>query len=375
MRLLKILLLLLIPAFLFGLDGIDPNNQVDSILTPIISATTSWREVLVPIAKWVFATLIVIDMVIYLTPKFIENGGIDLSYLVSFVVTRSLLIGFFIWLFQDKDVLASIPSSFVAIADKASDINVSPDSIMNNGMRIVQAVWAQLSVVHPADSLLIVIVGAILLIAFGLMSAQLLVVYAKIHIMLAISPLSFALAGLGYTRNIAFSPILAIFKAGMELMLLQLLTGLAVTHLANYAGQTDIDISSMTAMVVTAVLLCSVSMMTSGIVESVTAGTLAANSTSGFGTAQSVVSAGAGMAVGAASMGMAAKAASGLASAQKTAGDTSASATRNFFGAAAQDLRSKLSGGNSRGTMGGRMFDSLDVQKRAQTKFNEENKE
>lgn len=374
MKLIKILLLLFIPAFLFA--EIDPSNQVDSILTPIISATAVWRETFVPVAKWVFGTLLLIDLVITLGPKIVENnGGMDFGALFAFLLTRSLLVGFVQWLWQDQDVLASIPASFAKLADKASSVSVSPDSVLNVGMQIVKTIWDQLSIIHPADALLLVVVGAILLIAFTLMAAQLLIVYSKIHIMLAIAPLSFALAGLGYTRNMAFAPIIAIVKAGMELMLLQLLMGLAVTHLADYAAKADIDSSSMIAMVTTAVLLASITMMVQGIVESVLSGSLAANSTSGFGIAQSVASAGAGMAVGAASMGMAYRAASGLASAQQAAGVDGASAAVHFMKAAKNDLKNAMAGGNNRGTMGGRMYDDLDVQKRAQTKFNEENKE
>ncbi|MGD9971259.1 MAG: P-type conjugative transfer protein TrbL [Sulfuricurvum sp.] len=351
-----LILLLLIPAFLFG--GVDPTNQAHSLLSPFMSASAHWRETIVPYAMYVFWALTTIDFVLEF--GLIAAGGkVDWSDFIPLLIRKTLMIGFFLMLFQYSHWLASIPESFAQIGNTAAGVSVSPDNVLNNGIAIIEKIWEGISVLDIGDSIMLALCGVVMLIAFGLMAAQLFMNYVKTYALLALAPLVFALAGLSQTRQIAVNPILAVIKAGMELLLLELYMGLAITKLTEYAANVDTDTNSVLAMAVTTVLIASVVHMVPGIVESLMSGTLGSNSTAGIGTFQSVAAGAVGGAIGAgkgaAGFGAAVKAASSLAKEQRAAGDSTASTFKNLKSAFANDVKRSMAGENTGGTVGGRM--------------------
>lgn len=354
-----ILLFLAVPVFLFA--GIDPNNQTDSLLYPFISSGEAWRNTFIPAARWVLITLAAIDFVIefgYMAVAGqLEFGGIFVA-----LIRKIMTIGFFLMLFEHGDWLATIPSSFSQLANNASGgVAVAPDTVLNNGQLIVKSIWDHVSIMNIGDSVMLVVSGAIMLIAFGLMAAQLMATYAKTYLLLAIAPLIFSLGGLSFTRSYAANPIIAIIKAGLELMLIKLFMAFAVTKLTQFAAAVDTDTSSITAMVGTSILLVSVVHMIPGIVESVMTGSLGSTSTAGLGTAASVAGGMAAGAKGAAGGVSAVKAAASLAGSQGATGLGKVSQTmKNLGSAAANDIRRSMSGGNyGGGTMGGRMANEM----------------
>lgn len=353
----RLIFLSVIPAFLFA--GVDPTNQAHSLLYPFMSASAHWRDTIVPYAMYVFWALTVIDFVLEF--GLIAAGGkVDFSDFIPLLIRKTLIIGFFLMLFQYSHWLSSIPDSFALIGNAAAGVSVSPDNVLNNGIAIIGKIWDGLSVLDIGDSIMLALCAVVMLIAFGLMAAQLFMNYVKTYALLALAPLVFALAGLSQTRQIAVNPILAVIKAGMELLLLELYMGLAITKLTEYAANVDTDTNSVLAMAVTTVLIASVVHMVPGIVESLMSGTLGSNSTAGIGTFQSVTAGAVGGAIGAgksaAGMGAAVKAASNLAKEQRAAGDTTASTFKNLKSAFANDVKRSMAGENSSGSsMGGRM--------------------
>lgn len=354
-----IILFLIFPVFLFA--GIDPNNQADSILYPFISSGQAWRDTFIPAARWILIALATIDFVIEFGYMAV-GGQLEFGAIFVALIRKIMTIGFFLMLFEHGDWLTTIPDSFSQLANNASGgVAVSPDTVLNNGILIVKSVWDHVSVLSPGDSVMLVVSGAIMLIAFGLMAAQLFATYVKTYLILAIAPLVFSLGGLSFTRSYAANPIIAIIKAGMELMLIKLFMAFAVTKLTLYAAAVDTDTSSITAMVGTSILLVSVVHMIPGIIESVMTGSLGSTSTAGLGTAASVAG---GMAAGAkstAGMASATKAAASLAGSQGATGLGKVSQTmKNLGSAAANDIRRSMSGGNyGGGTMGGRMANEM----------------
>lgn len=372
-----LIILLVLPVFLFA--GIDPNNQADSLLYPFMSASAHWRDTIVPYAMYVFWALVTIDFVIEF--GLIAVGGkADWSDFIPLLIRKTLIIGFFLMLFQYSHWLSSIPQSFAQIGNAAAGVSVSPDNVLNNGIAIISKIWEGISVLDIGDSIMLALCGVVMLIAFGLMAAQLFMNYVKTYALLAVAPLVFSLAGFSQTRQIAVNPLLAIIKAGMELLILELYMGLAITKLTQYAANVDTDTNSVLAMAVTTVLIASVVHMVPGIVESLMSGTLGSNSTAGIGTLQSVaagaVGGAMGAAKGAAGMGAAVKAASSLATEQRTAGDTTASTFKNLKSAFANDVKRSMAGGNyGGGTMGGRMANEMNEGKFAHSAVNATKKE
>lgn len=354
----------------------DVNNQADSILVPFISASHGWHDTFIPAARWLLMGLATMDFVLEFGYMAVA-GQLEFGAIMVSLIRKVLTIGFFLMLFEHGDWLATIPSSFAQLGNTASGQSVSPDNVMNTGMQIVKLLWDHISLTDIGGSILLIFSGAIMLIAFGLMAAQLFMTYVKTYAILAIAPLIFSLAGLSYTRSYAANPIIALIKTGLELLLLELFMGYAVTKLTEYAANVDILTDSIISMVGTSILLASVVHMIPGMVESVMSGSLGSNSTAGLGTAASVaggMAAGAKSAAGGAS---AVKAAASLAGSQGATGMGRVSQTmKNLGGAAANDIRRSMSGGNyGGGTMGGRMANEMNQTGFAHSAVNDTKKE
>jgi P-type conjugative transfer protein TrbL len=348
---------LLLPGFLYG--AIDPAaSHGDTLLASFEAASMHWRSVIVPAAMWVFGALITIDLVIEFG-KIAMSGKVDFSDFIPPLIQKTLIIGFFMMLFQYSDWLATIPDSFAQLGDQASGETVDPDNIIANALKIVLSLMEGLSVYHLIDSITLFFSAIIILIAFGLMAAHLIMAYIKSYVMLALAPLVFSLAGLTQTRQMAYNPIFANIKVGAEILLLKLFLGLSITMMHDFAAHVDNDNGSIFVMIIMSIVMASVVHMASGIVEALFSGTVAQTSTAGLGTAAAVaggMAAGAmGAAKGAAGMGAAVKAASNLAKEQRAGGDSSASTMKNLKSAFKDDFKRSMSGENHGGTMGGRM--------------------
>jgi type IV secretion system protein TrbL len=360
--------LFLTPAFLYGAIGTTDNTA--TLLATFQTATASWRAAIVPAAMFVFWALATADFVLEFGLLAV-GGKVDFSDFFPLLIRKTLIIGFFLMLFQHSDWLATIPASFSQIANSAAGVAVDPDNVLDAALNIVGSILHGVSFFHPGDSLALVLSAFIILIAFGKMVAQMVMTYVKTYIFLAIAPLLFSLAGLGQTRQMAYNPIFTIIKAGMELMLIKLVLGLSITMMHDFAVNIDNDDGSIMVMIIMSIVLASLVDMIPGMVEAIASGGVAQNSTSGLGTLQTVAAGAAGAVAGAAGMGAAVKAASNLAKEQRAGGDSSASTFKNLRSAFANDVQRSMAGENiGGGTMGARMAfkHSSDSSLMAQTK-------
>lgn len=367
MKTFLLILFVLAPA---AFAAIDPNaNQANSLMATFQSASTSWRAAIVPAAKYVFYTLVIMDWVIEF--GFMAIKGTDIGEIFAVLIRKTLVIGFFLMLFTHGDWLATIPNSLAQIGNNAAGMSVSPDNILLYALQIVDAIWDGISLTEIADSLILVFAGIVLLIAFGLMAAQLFMTYVKMYALLAVAPLIFSLAGLQNTRQMAYNPFFAIIKVGLELMFLKLFLGLTITKVQAFAASVETDNSSIMTMIAVSVLMVGVVHMIPGMVESVATGSLGANSTAGLGMAQAAAAGVGGAVGGAVGAGAAVKAASNLAKEQRAGGDTTASTFKNLRSAFANDVQRSMAGENiGGGSMGARMAfkHSSDASLMAQTK-------
>lgn len=361
-------LFLLLPGFLYG--SVDTASSGHILLSSFESASAHWRDVIVPYAKAVFIVLITMDLVLEFAP-IAMSGQLEFGTIMTALFRKIMTIGFFLMLFQFSDWFASIPKSFAQIGDTASGTTVDPDNIIAAALSIVLALVKGLSLFHVADSIALFFSALVILMAFGLMAAHLIMVYVKIYVISALAPLVYSLAGLTQTRQIAYNPIMAIIKAGTELLLLKLFLGLSITMMHDFGTNVQNDDGSVFVMIIMSIVMASVVHMAPGIVEALFSGTVAQNSTAGFGTAASVSG---GVAAGATSVagGLAAvKAASSMASSQGATGMGKVSQTmKNLGGAAMDDIKRSMAGENRGGSMGGRMASSMDVKNEAQQAAN-----
>ncbi|MDD4883056.1 P-type conjugative transfer protein TrbL [Sulfuricurvum sp.] len=353
----KIILLLLLPVFIFA--AVSPDYQTQSLLSGFETASTTWNSSFLAAAKYVFFSLVVIDFVIEF--GFLAlTGNLDFGSIFAPLIRKILTIGFFLMLFEHSDWIATIPKSLSQLGNTAGSSAVEVDSIFNYGIDIVADLWSRVSLLHLADAVLIAFTGIVLIIAFSLMAANLALTTIKMYAILAVAPLVFSLGGLGQTRQMAYNPIFAIIKVGMELLFLKLFLGLMITKMHEFAANVDTDNNSILTMTAMAVLMVSVVQMIPGFVESLLSGTLGSNSTAGFSTAAGVAGGMASGAMGAAGGISAVKAAASLAGSQGATGLGRVSQTmKNLGSSAMNDIGRSMAGQNRGGSMGGRMANEM----------------
>ena len=291
-------LLLLCSIFLWG--EVSTDNQAQGLLAIFEAAKAGWVANIVPAALWLFWILVIIDWI--WTFGMMAIKGTDLSEILATTIQKILIIGLFLMLFQFTTWLDTIPQSFSQLADNANGLAtpIQPDTILEQGFTIVGTIWESISIFDsPGDSIGLMISGLVILLAFIIMTAMFFVVLVKIYLLTVGAYIVLALGGLGYTRSTGINPLIAIFKAGLELFFIKLLLGFSLNTINTMAANVGTDNNSIMAMIGVSLLIAALVSMVNGLVESLTYGTLGTNGTLPYATKSAMQGAGVGAVGGA----------------------------------------------------------------------------
>ena len=270
----KILLFaLLLPMMAYA--DVSTNNNAQGLLGIFSSNADAWIAAIIPYAKSLFWYLVVIDWV--LTWSWMALKGTDFGELMANLIQKTLLIGFFLVMFQYAGWLDTIPKSFAQMANGITGVNIQPDTILEQGYNIVAKIWDSISWYKPGNSLGLMITGIVILFAFVVMTANLFMVLVKLYFLITGAYFMLALGGLSYTRTMGLTAIIAVGKAGFELFFLKLILGFSVVVIYQMAANVSTDNNSIMAMIGTSILIAYLTSMIGGLVESLTNGTLGGN--------------------------------------------------------------------------------------------------
>lgn len=266
--------ILILSDFAFG--DVSTNNNAQGLLSIFSTNANAWIAAIIPYAKSLFWYLVVIDWVI--TFGMMALKGTDFQEIMAGLIQKTLIIGFFLVLFQYTSWLDTIPRSFGQMANSVTGVSIQPDTILEQGYSIVAKIWEGTSwFSSPGDSIGLMIAGIIILLGFIVMTAMLFMAMVKIYLLLTGAYFMLALGGLGQTRTMGISAIVAVFKAGLELFFLKLILGFSVAVINQMASNIGTDNNSVMAMIGTAILIAYLTSMVGGLVESLTNGTLGGN--------------------------------------------------------------------------------------------------
>lgn len=289
----KILLFLLLPIVIFA--EVSTNNQAQGLLSIFDAAQAAWIAAIIPVALRLFWSLVIIDWI--WTFGMLVLKGTEFAELITTLIQKLLIIGIFLALFQFTSWIDSIPRSFSILADNANALAtpIEPDTILEQGFSIVEVVWDGIAFFDSVgDSIGLMFAGLIILFAFIIMTAIFFVVIVKIYLLIVGAYIVLALGGLGYTRTIGINPLIAIFKAGLELFFIKLLLGFSLNTINTMAANVGTDNNSIMAMIGVSILIAAMISMVSGLVDSLTNGYLGTNGSLGGNTKSAMMGAGAG---------------------------------------------------------------------------------
>ncbi|ECQ1290478.1 P-type conjugative transfer protein TrbL [Campylobacter coli] len=361
-----IFLIFLVPNLAFGAEN------ADGILSLIRNGILSWTPLIKTACLWVFWTLVVIDLVWTFGLKALS--GFEFGDFIATLIKKIMYIGIFLFLFNIDQWLQIIFNSFSQLATSVNNgISITPQNIIEQALNLVGKIIQSMDFWSPGDSILKVVAGVIILIAFVLMAIDLLIVYLKFFLMNVIVFFALALGGLSHFKQIGLNPIMTAIKVGVELFMIQGLMALSITMIDvinnEITQKSTADV--ILQILVVALIFCIITKMIPGIIEAVFNGSIgeSAGASAGFrAVATMAAGAAAGAAVGAVGATRAMNAAKALHLAEGGAGgmDLVKGVAKNLAGAGGEHLRDNLTRGRMPHQMANRLQEKLrDIQGKA----------
>ncbi|EPM2978841.1 P-type conjugative transfer protein TrbL [Campylobacter coli] len=361
-----IFLIFLVPNLAFGAEN------ADGILSLIRNGILSWTPLIKTACLWVFWTLVVIDLVWTFGLKALS--GFEFGDFIATLIKKIMYIGIFLFLFNIDQWLQIIFNSFSQLATSVNNgISITPQNIIEQALNLVGKIIQSMDFWSPGDSILKVVAGVIILIAFVLMAIDLLIVYLKFFLMNVIVFFALALGGLSHFKQIGLNPIMTAIKVGVELFMIQGLMALSITMIDvinnEITQKSTADV--ILQILVVALIFCMITKMVPGIIEAVFNGSIgeSAGASAGF-RAVATMAAGAatGAAVGAVGVTRAMNAAKALHLAEGGKGgmDLVKGVAKNLASAGGEHLRDNLTKGRMPNQMANRLQEKLrDIQGKA----------
>ncbi|HEC1842547.1 TPA: P-type conjugative transfer protein TrbL [Campylobacter coli] len=361
-----IFLIFLVPNLAFGAEN------ADGILSLIRNGILSWTPLIKTACLWVFWTLVIIDLVWTFGLKALS--GFEFGDFIATLIKKVMYIGIFLLLFNIDQWLQIIFNSFSQLATSVNNgISITPQNIIEQALNLVGKIIQSMDFWSPGDSILKVVAGVIILIAFVLMAIDLLIVYLKFFLMNVIVFFALALGGLSHFKQIGLNPIMTAIKVGVELFMIQGLMALSITMIDvinnEITQKSTADV--ILQILVVALIFCMITKMVPGIIEAVFNGSIgeSAGASAGFrAVATMAAGAAAGAAVGAVGATRAMNAAKALHLAEGGAGgmDLVKGVAKNLAGAGGEHLRDNLTRGRMPHQMANRLQEKLrDIQGKA----------
>ncbi len=361
-----IFLIFLVPNLAFGAEN------ADGILSLIRNGILSWTPLIKTACLWIFWTLVVIDLVWTFGLKALS--GFEFGDFIATLIKKIMYIGIFLFLFNIDQWLQIIFNSFSQLATSVNNgISITPQNIIEQALNLVGKIIQSMDFWSPGDSILKVVAGVIILIAFVLMAIDLLIVYLKFFLMNVIVFFALALGGLSHFKQIGLNPIMTAIKVGVELFMIQGLMALSITMIDvinnEITQKSTADV--ILQILVVALIFCMITKMVPGIIEAVFNGSIgeSAGASAGFrAVATMAAGAAAGAAVGAvgATRAMNAAKALHLAEGGKGGMDLVKGVAKNLAIAGGEHLRDNLTKGRMPNQMANRLQEKLrDIQGKA----------
>ncbi|WP_215432245.1 type IV secretion system protein, partial [Campylobacter coli] len=204
-------------------------------------------------------------------------SGFEFGDFIATLIKKVMYIGIFLLLFNIDQWLQIIFNSFSQLATSVNNgTAVSPNNIIIQALSIVRKIIQSMDFWSPGDSILKVIAGVIILIAFVLMAIDLLIVYLKFFLMNVIVFFALALGGLSHFKQIGLNPITTAIKVGVELFMIQGLMALCINMIDTINNEItqNSSVEIILTILTTALIFCMITKMVPGIIEAVFNGSI-----------------------------------------------------------------------------------------------------
>lgn len=363
---------LVFPLFVFILGSllftdnsfavIPESGALDSMVGTFENNANKWWAILESYALRMFWILAVIDFAWMAIMLALSLG--EFQEFVAQIVRKIIVLGLFMALLVYGHIWAgAIMNSMSQVAGIANQhaggaTSVTPSNILDTGFQFCAMIASRMSVFNPTEAIAFMFAGFIIMCCFGLIAAQMLLIYVQSFVVLNAGVILLGFGGLSFTREITLKYFQAALSIGAKLFVMILVVGLSQNVMADWVDGFEINLRQL-------YLLVGVSIVMLALVKAIPdmVGDLINGFSWGAGEPLSRAmvqggSAAASATFAAATGGVGATMA--VAQAAKLSHSGSGSFTGNLASAVKDDISSRFTGENRGfGTMGGRMAESM----------------
>ena len=219
----------------------DPQKStlIQALLGDLSGASSTWYSAILPYAQAIFFTLVGFQLlwsaITYVLGK--RQGDEFISWLFILIID----VGFFYALMLHPDWVLDVINSFREIGRDASDLErLSPDAVVDTGLRLASAMLKTVSITGLLDFGVALILSALIAMAilasFAFIAARMVLIIAEIFFAVNISPILLAFSGLSATKYIATQYLGYVIGAGIQLLVTYLLIGAGLDIATEWAN-------------------------------------------------------------------------------------------------------------------------------------------
>lgn len=248
----------------------ETQARFDGILAAFSAQAQGWQGVLTASAEWLFFTLAIISF-LWANMKLALRGGDGASFIQ--VNTQEILRIGIMWVLLRNayDWSTAMVMGFRQAGERAviasggagAESTLDPAGVFQNGMIVAGSLFAQMTVwggsFFPGPELLALLVCAFVVIfCFAFLAAFMTVVIVESYIVIGGSVLFLAFGGSPWTWDIAKRTLMYCVSVGAKLFVLQLIVGVAMGSVIDWAQSHEADSSTSTISLIGLVLLITI---------------------------------------------------------------------------------------------------------------------
>jgi len=205
---------------------------IDQLLTQFQTVTTAWGPRLQVLALGTFGVLAVIDLAWCVGYKTLIGRG-EITDFVYALVHEVVYLSFFFWLLTTFSFTGPlIIRSFQYAAQQAGGIPTQPNAVFAEGIKIATDVTGQISILHPGDSLTLMLCGLITVGCFAWITAAMVVVIVESFFIVSAGQILLMFGGSHFTVDMTHALLRCVIGIGLKLYILQLIASVGTAFIA-----------------------------------------------------------------------------------------------------------------------------------------------
>lgn len=243
----------------------DTQTRYVGILEAFRDQSVRWQGVLTSAARWLFFTLAIAQFA-WINMELALKGG-DLSDFISENTRTILGTGImYVFLVHSYEWSTSLVMGFrqageravIASAGAGAESSIDPAGVFQNGLIVAGSLFSQMGIWSGADNVSLVICALVLLVCFAFLSAFMALAIVESYIVIGGSVLMLGFGGSRWTSDIAKRALMYAVAVGAKLFTLQLIVGVAMGSVIEWAQTYESDDSTSTLSLVGLVLLVTI---------------------------------------------------------------------------------------------------------------------